>query len=246
ASYVCAPMLARRRTLGAITLIRADGDRALGDEDVALVCELARRAAVAVDERRRRRETRELLRLFARLASGRLELERLPVELAEVVESAGRAVSEEAQAKNAAVEMTVEAADVRVCGDRRRLRQVTQRVLEGAVRAAVAGGRVVVGLRHDGASALLDVSATGAATSPLAGLRLAIVRRLLELHGGSAATARIADRGPTLTLRIPLIASSVDLKRHPAVSIRPLWQRARPRVIVTTWICTRADSSRCS
>jgi signal transduction histidine kinase len=186
--------------------VSLDGDRPLGDEDVALVRELARRAAVAVDERRRRRETRELLRLFARLVSGALELERQPVALRDVVEAAARAVGDEARAKNVEVALTADATDVRVCGDQRRLRQVTQRVLESAVRVMPTGGLVTVHLSRDAASAVFSVSAGGASAAPVTGIRLAIVRRLLELHGGSATTTRAGDRGPTLTLRLPLLA----------------------------------------
>ena len=206
ASYVCAPLLARRRTLGAITFVGMDSDRPLGPEDVALVCELARRAAVAVDDRRRRRETRELLRLFARLVNGALELERQSVELGDVVEAAGRAVVEEARAKNVAVDVAVDASDIRVRGDRRRLRQVMQRVIEGALRAAPTGGRVVVRLAREGMAAIVAISAAGASGAPVTGIRLAIVRRLLELHGGSVVTARGDDRGPTLTMTLPLVA----------------------------------------
>jgi len=36
-------------------------------------------------------------------------------------------------------------------------------------------------------------------------MRLAIVRRLLELHGGSVASARLDDR-PTLRMQFPLLA----------------------------------------
>jgi PAS domain S-box-containing protein len=203
-SYVCAPLLARRRTLGAITFVGMDGERSLAAEDVALACELARRAAVAVDDRRRRRETRELLRLFARLASGALELERRPVDLRDVAETASRAVAEEARAKNVIIDVTTDATDMRVQGDQRRLRQVMQRVLEGALRVAPSGGRVVVRFVADGPAALVAISAAGASGSPATGMRLAIVRRLLELHGGSVATIRGDDRGPTLTLKLPL------------------------------------------
>jgi PAS domain S-box-containing protein len=205
ASYVCAPLLARRRTLGAITFVAMDAERSFGPDDVALVCELARRAAVAIDDRRRRRETRELLRLFARLVSGALELEREPLELRTVVEAAGSAVVEEARAKNVAVDVAVDAPDTRVRGDRRRLRQVLQRIIEGALRVAPTGGRVVVQLACDGAVATVAVSAAGASGAPATGMRLSIVRRLLELHGGSVATSRGDDRGPTLTVSLPLI-----------------------------------------
>ena len=205
-SYVCAPLVARRRTLGAITFVGLDADRAIDGDGVALVRELARRAAVALDERRRRRETRELLRLFARLASGALELDRQPVDLAQVIEAAGRAVTEEALAKNVAIDGTVVAADARVSGDRRHLRQLIQRILEGALRVTPTGRRVAVQFQRDGASAVLSVSAAGASGPPVTGMRLAIVRRLLDLHGGTATTTRADHRGPTLTIRIPLLA----------------------------------------
>lgn len=204
-SYVCAPLVVRRRVLGAITLVGIDPARTLGDRDVALACELARRAAVAVDDRRRRRETRELLRLFAGLVSGALELERRAVELTDVVATAARAVAEEAQAKNVTIDLADEGARVQVCGDRRRLCQVTQRILEGALRVTPTGGRVVVNVAPDGAFARLTVSARGASAAPVTGLRLAIVRRLLELHGGSATTSRDDDRGPTVAVRLPLV-----------------------------------------
>jgi PAS domain S-box-containing protein len=206
ASYVCAPLLARRRTLGAITFVGMDAERPLGAEDVALVCELARRAAVAIDDRRRRRETRELLRLFARLVSGALELERQPLLLRDVVDAAARAVVEEARAKNVDLDLSLHAVDARVRGDRRRLRQVMQRVIEGALRVAPAGGRVAVELVREGTAAVIAVSAAGASGTPVTGMRLAIVRRLLELHGGSVATKRDDDRGPTLTVSLPLTA----------------------------------------
>jgi PAS domain S-box-containing protein len=203
--YVCAPLIARRRALGALTLARVSEESPLSDDDVALACELARRAAVAVDDRRRRRETRELLRLFARLVSGGLELERAPVALVDVVEQAARAVGEEARAKNVAIDLGGHALDARVSGDGRRLRQVLQRVLEGALRVTPTGGRVRLRLERDGAAAVLDVNAAGASNAPVTGVRLAIVRRLLELHGGSVASARRDDR-PTVRIQLPLLA----------------------------------------
>jgi PAS domain S-box-containing protein len=205
AGYVCAPLLARRRTLGAITFVGMDAERPLDADDVALVCELARRAAVAIDDRRRRRETRELLRLFARLVSGALELEREPLSLGDVVDAAARAVVEEARAKNVDIDLSLHA-DARVRGDRRRLRQVMQRVIEGALRVAPAGGRVAVQLVREGTAAVIAVSAAGASGTPVTGMRLAIVRRLLELHGGSVVTKRDDDRGPTLTVSLPITA----------------------------------------
>jgi PAS domain S-box-containing protein len=51
-SYIVVPMVARRRTLGAISLIAAESGRRYGETDLALAQELARRAALAVDNAR--------------------------------------------------------------------------------------------------------------------------------------------------------------------------------------------------
>jgi PAS domain S-box-containing protein len=48
-SVLTVPMVARRRTLGAIALVRGDGDRPFGRSDVELVLDLASRAALALD-----------------------------------------------------------------------------------------------------------------------------------------------------------------------------------------------------
>jgi serine phosphatase RsbU (regulator of sigma subunit) len=51
-SAVVAPLLARERTLGALSVLRLGGGQPYGDEDMALVLELARRAALAIDNAR--------------------------------------------------------------------------------------------------------------------------------------------------------------------------------------------------
>ena len=51
-SYVCAPLVARGRTLGAVTLATAESARLFEAEDVALAEDVARRAAVALDNAR--------------------------------------------------------------------------------------------------------------------------------------------------------------------------------------------------
>jgi PAS domain S-box-containing protein len=51
-SSMCVPLVARGRTLGAITFVASDSGRAYGASDLALAEELARRAAVAVDNAR--------------------------------------------------------------------------------------------------------------------------------------------------------------------------------------------------
>src|SRR5687768_12246949 len=51
-SFMCVPLIARGRTLGAVTVISCDPDRRYGPDDVDLLIEVARRAAVALDNAR--------------------------------------------------------------------------------------------------------------------------------------------------------------------------------------------------
>jgi PAS domain S-box-containing protein len=51
-SYMCVPLIARERTLGAITLLSGESGRRFGADDLELAEELARRTALAVDNAR--------------------------------------------------------------------------------------------------------------------------------------------------------------------------------------------------
>jgi PAS domain S-box-containing protein len=51
-SYMCAPLAARGRTIGTLTLVSAGSGRRFGDADLALAEELAQRAALVVDNAR--------------------------------------------------------------------------------------------------------------------------------------------------------------------------------------------------
>ena len=74
-SAVVAPLTARERTLGALSVLRlGDGER-YGEEDLELVCELARRAALAIDN----------ARLFSDLRGVEQRLEAILVNLAEAI-----------------------------------------------------------------------------------------------------------------------------------------------------------------
>jgi PAS domain S-box-containing protein len=58
-SYVCVPLISRRRALGALTLISAPGGRRFGEDDLALAQDVARRAAFAIENTRLHAEVRE-------------------------------------------------------------------------------------------------------------------------------------------------------------------------------------------
>jgi PAS domain S-box-containing protein len=75
-SYMCVPLLAHGRTLGAITLVAADSGRQYTAHDLALAEELAHRAAVAIENARLYREAQEAVRareVFLSVASHELK-----------------------------------------------------------------------------------------------------------------------------------------------------------------------------
>ncbi|HEX6289580.1 MAG TPA: ATP-binding protein [Herpetosiphonaceae bacterium] len=60
-SYMCVPLQARGRTLGAVTFVTSDSQRSYGPTDLRLAEDLARRAALAVDNARLYREAQEAI-----------------------------------------------------------------------------------------------------------------------------------------------------------------------------------------
>ncbi len=75
-SAMIVPLLARGRTLGAITLVAAESGRRFSEQDLSLAEELARRAALAIDNARLYRESRRALELrnqFLSIASHELK-----------------------------------------------------------------------------------------------------------------------------------------------------------------------------
>jgi PAS domain S-box-containing protein len=78
-SYVCAPLEGRDEVLGAITLVSSTPGRRFGADDLKLVEELARRAAMAIENARLYRETEEraqAARVLAAIGDGVLLVDR--------------------------------------------------------------------------------------------------------------------------------------------------------------------------
>ncbi|HEX8423720.1 MAG TPA: PAS domain-containing sensor histidine kinase, partial [Pyrinomonadaceae bacterium] len=166
---------------------------------------------------------------ISRIISGKLRLEVQPVELPPIIRAAMDVVHPAAEAKSIQLVARFARNVGRVSGDPDRLQQVVWNLLSNAVKFTPVGGRVEVSLKRAGTrEAELVVSDNGAgisqdflphvfehfrqadSTSTRAhgglGLGLAIVRRLIELHGGTVEAESAGEgQGATFRIRLPLL-----------------------------------------
>jgi signal transduction histidine kinase/CheY-like chemotaxis protein len=163
----------------------------------------------------------------SRITAGKMRIDPGPMDLGAVIASATETVRAAADAKG--VRLVVDLDDgVRVNGDGHRLQQVVWNLLSNAVKFTPAEGSVFVTLRVAGQDAVIEVRDTGEGIDPAfmphlferfrqadssatrshmgLGLGLAIVRHLVELHGGTiAAESRGPGKGAAFRVRLSLL-----------------------------------------
>jgi signal transduction histidine kinase len=196
--------------------------------------------ALEVIERNTRLQVRLIDDLLdvSRIISGKMRLEISSVDLAAVVTAALESVRPAAQAKNIELVSDVDPAFGPVSGDAARLQQVFWNLFANAIKFTNKGGRVTVGLDTAESRARVRVADTGRGIEPTVlphiferfrqadssstrsegglGLGLAIVRQLVELHGGTVeAESAGPGLGATFTVHLPLPAIRTDLQMPP-------------------------------
>jgi PAS domain S-box-containing protein len=192
--------------------------------------DVQRRRAVDVIERNARVQAQLVDDLLdvSRIVSGKLRLDVRPVALVPIVEAALETIRPAAEAKGIRLETAFPRDSRLVAGDGDRLQQVVWNLLSNAVKFTPAGGRVQLAVEHGDAHMTVVVSDTGRGVPPELlprlferfwqadagasrdhgglGLGLAIVRHIVEQHGGSVhAESAGADRGSRFTVRLPLV-----------------------------------------
>jgi signal transduction histidine kinase/ActR/RegA family two-component response regulator len=161
--------------------------------------------------------------------TGKLRLDIATVDIAPVINAAIDSVQLAADSKNIQLSVTFDPSARHVSGDAGRLQQVVWNLLSNAVKFTPGGGRVEVRLERAGAHAQLTVSDNGSGFSTAfapylfdrfrqadgsstrrhggLGLGLAIVRHLVELHGGVVRADSPGEGcGATFTVTLPLAA----------------------------------------
>jgi PAS domain S-box-containing protein len=165
----------------------------------------------------------------SRIITGKLTLDRRPIEIAHVVSDAVNTVRPAADAKNITIETSFDADAEPVFGDANRLQQVVWNLLSNAVKFTPKYGRIEVALQRVNSEVQISVGDSGEGISseflPYVfdrfsqgdgkstrshtglGLGLAIVRQLVELHGGTVkAQSDGPGRGATFKLRLPVLS----------------------------------------
>lgn len=174
---------------------------------------------------------------MARIVAGKLRLEMHPVDLLSVVLAAIDVVTPSATAKRITIRTSLDPKTPRVLGDQDRLQQVIWNLLSNALKFTQSGGTIDVRLEIVGKSARFIVSDTGQGIAPEflpyvferfrqndasssrrhggLGLGLALVRELVELHGGSVTAASDGhNKGATFTIMLPTVISPEIRQNH--------------------------------
>jgi PAS domain S-box-containing protein len=162
---------------------------------------------------------------ISRIEAGKLELDEAPLDLAALVTSTADEFMPGAVAKSITLEVDCEPSGL-VVGDRERLHQVFSNLVMNALKFTPAGRRITLSCRREAEEIVTKVIDTGHGIEPEflprlfdrftqadssstrryggLGLGLAIVRHLVERHGGRvSAESAGAGRGATFCVRLP-------------------------------------------
>lgn len=193
----------------------------------------------------------------SRIMAGKLRLNVRAVSLADVIGAALDTVRPAAHAREVRLEQDLDPAAAEISGDADRLQQVVWNLLSNAIKFVPRGGRVRVTLRRGDHASEISVEDDGPGIRPAflpfvferfrqadssstrphggLGLGLAIVRHLVELHGGTVEAANRADgaSGAVFTVRlpsaraVPTAVSPPPESSQPAAE-RPVWLESAP------------------
>ena len=191
----------------------------------------------------------------SRMISGKLQLQKVSVDVASVINAAIDAVQLAASSKDIELQVTLDPSARHVLGDANRLQQIVWNLLSNAIKFTPAGGRVDIYLEREQSHVAIKVSDTGQGIPPEflpyvferfrqadggstrrhggLGLGLALVRHLVELHGGTIeATSEGEGKGSTFIIELPLVpvdkaskltrSESVTISQGLAAGVQPV------------------------
>lgn len=167
----------------------------------------------------------------SRIITGKLEIKQEAVDLLEVITTVVEIVKPAAESRSLKLTVDVSGYDpAPIEGDAERLRQVFLNLLSNSIKFTQEGGEVVVRVKRTGSNVTVDIADNGQGIDPQflpfiferfrqadntstrhiggLGLGLAIVRHLVELHGGQvSAQSEGKDQGSTFRVTLPVADS---------------------------------------
>ncbi len=166
----------------------------------------------------------------SRIITGRLKLEAQPVTIEHVFHDAVDVIRPSAEAKGISLSAVVGEPDGMILGDANRLQQAIWNLLSNAVKFTGEGGRIEARLGHAEGQIEITVKDTGIGIEPQflpyvfdrfrqadststreyggLGIGLAIVRHIVEMHGGGvSASSPGRGQGATFRIRLPIISA---------------------------------------
>ncbi len=170
---------------------------------------------------------------MSRIISGQLRFESGVVDLMPVIEAATETVRPAADSRGIVLQLELDPSAGLVSGDGMRLQQIVWNLLNNAIKFTSSGGQITVRLKRENTSVVIIVRDTGEGISAEflpyifdrfrqaesttrrqhggLGLGLAIVRHLVEAHGGTiSAASKGIGTGATFTVKFPLLAGQTD------------------------------------
>jgi signal transduction histidine kinase len=162
---------------------------------------------------------------FARAESGKLMLQESDADIGEILTSIDRLLGPRIRDAGLALTMTVPPRLSRLWSDERKLKRMLLNLITNAVKATPSGGRIDVGVSAEAAGIVISVRDTGIGISAQdlervfepfvqvenalnrrhegTGLGLALVKAMVEIHGGSIELQSEVSKGTTVRLIFP-------------------------------------------
>jgi len=157
---------------------------------------------------------------LATIDAGQMALEMSEIDIADLLRAAVKLFEPRARRSGIAVVLECDGSEGTFEADERRIKQVLYDLLANAAGLAGLDAEVRLSARRDGNSMEIRVAVDGDGIAPEdqagvldafhrsgdAGLGLSLVKRLVEMHGGSVALETAAGLGTTITCCLPLEA----------------------------------------
>ncbi|WP_416398630.1 ATP-binding protein [Allohahella sp. A8] len=191
----------------------------------------------------------------SRVTTGQVKIERSPLDINHIINEAIEQVSPVMRVRRHQLALQMMPESTMVVGDRKRLVQVLANILNNAAKYTNEGGRIEVNSTAVGAEVLVEVIDDGIGMSPDViarafelfaqaertsdrssgglGLGLALVKSIIELHGGSVSCSSPGTgKGSTFMIRLPRMdEAGTDASADGEEAANPDFERP-PRILL--------------